>query len=70
MSNYIQSILLCSDMLVIIFGYIDDGRTFKNILYTCKYFYKLMANNHSDKIYQLYNIQWSLLPFKNMNIMC
>ncbi len=55
------------DLIIQIFSHINDGKTYKNTLYSCKYFYEIMTVNYPRKKHQVYNLLWSLL-LKNIQI--
>src|SRR5438094_149057 len=49
------------DVLSYLFNFINDGKTYKSILYTSKLFYDIMIKNYPIKRYQVYNQLWSLI---------
>src|SRR5260221_14457508 len=49
------------DILSYLFKYINDGKTYKSILYSSKLFYDIMIKNYPGKRYQVYNQLWSLI---------
>src|SRR5258708_37119595 len=51
------------DVLSLIFNYVNDGKTYKSILYSSKLFYDIMTYYHSRKRYQVYNQLWSIINF-------
>src|SRR5258708_39529406 len=58
------------DILPLIINYVNDGKTYKSILYSSKLFYDIMLNHYPTKRYTVYNQLWSLInlyPDKNWN---
>jgi hypothetical protein len=52
---------LIIDVIPNIFKFIEDGKTYKNILYSSSLFYHLMMIHYPSKRYSLYNQLLSLV---------
>lgn len=49
------------DILPNIFLYVNDGKTYKSLLYTSKIFHDMMIKTYPSKRYQVYNQMLSLI---------
>ena len=47
------------DIIPLIFNYINDGKTYKSILYSSKLFYDIMLQHYPLNRYILYNKLWN-----------
>ena len=66
MENRIANTVLPLDVINFIFEFVDDGKTYKAILETCKYFY----DGHKHRKLSFCNQLWTLImkyPEKNWN---
>lgn len=53
--------MLIHDVYTVIFNYVNDGKTYKSILYSSKTLYDIMVLHYPQKRYQVYNQLWSLI---------
>lgn len=55
MLTFLQLKMLVIDVIPNIFKYVNDGLTYKSILFSSKTFYTLMTTHYKDKRYEVYN---------------
>ena len=52
-----------ADILSFIFSYINDGYTYKNVIFTCKDWYNIIQNKHPNLWKKCCNMLGTLLKF-------